>query len=112
MANVINFPGCNQVKQPVFNQDYALDVIAEALGPFFVLESARPANEVAIQRPSRVRNQDFSRFIRDINDGTGLKLLMIREAILPDETGAPQIALIFHFDPAGSASALARHSHA
>lgn len=104
MLNVINLANYRRPGVNHFNPDYALDVIAEAVGAFFVLEHAGPKNEIAIEYPARIARSDFPRIIANINDGTGLKLDAIREGTLPDEVGRNHHALIFCFDAGSTAS--------
>lgn len=103
MSNVLNIANYRRHRVNHFNPDYALDVIAEAVGAFFVLEHDGPKSEIAIEHPKRIKPSDFSWIIANVNDGTGLKLDAIREGVLPDEVGRDHCALIFSFDAAASA---------
>lgn len=102
MNNVLNLANYRRDKVNRFNPDYALDVIAEAVGAFFVLEHDGPKGEIAIEHPMRIARGDFPRIIANVNDGTGLKLVAIREGMLPDEVGRDHFALIFCFDPSAT----------
>lgn len=104
MNNVLNLANYRRPGVNHFNPDYALDVIAEAVGAFFVLEHDGPKSEIAIEHPKRITRRDFPRIIANVNDGTGLKLDAIREGILPDEVGRDHLALIFSFDASATTS--------